>query len=663
MANRLKESTSPYLRQHENNPVDWHLWDEPTLQKAKTENKLIFLSIGYSACHWCHVMAHESFEDPDTASLMNQHFINIKVDREERPDIDSIYMDAVVRMNGNGGWPLSVFLTPELLPFHGGTYYPPVPRYGMPSFKQVLARVAGLWQTQPNLILELSKNYTPAQQNFLEVPAAEDPDFHATLQKSRAMLLNSLDMQHGGWGKAPKFPHSMALDFLMMQIPLSQEGLAAITISLDSMARGGLYDVVGGGFARYATDQAWLVPHFEKMLYDNALLAWTYLRAWSITKIDRYHSIAEETLDFMQRELHMPDGGFASSLDADSEGVEGKFYLWAPDEIAEVLGDDLYAFQNFFELYPFEAGGILRRKQAVEGAALTAQPDRKDYKRWMHKLLTQRETRVRPHRDEKIITAWNALAIKSFAYASRLTGSQQYLQVAQQTAEFLIDKHLHGSTLMRSSLHGQLSLPGFLEDYAGFASALLGLYQADFDPKWLNHAEQLNQLAIELFKDPAGGFFDATAQDTSLIYRPKSLDDNISPSGSALMFENALLLHELSGNPSLDSWVEADLAGMKNTIERYPLAYPYWLRVMSLRQNGIHKFTLLGNSQQIQELQRLVNNSILPNSVIERQSYEADESNKPARLIYCFNNTCAAPLSDPKDVVKLLQELETRGSQ
>jgi uncharacterized protein YyaL (SSP411 family) len=469
MPNKLINENSPYLLQHANNPVDWYPWGEEALNKARTENKPIFLSIGYAACHWCHVMEHESFEDPETAAIMNEHFVNIKVDREERPDLDSIYMQATTAMTGSGGWPMSVFLTPDLRPFFAGTYFPPVRRYNMPAFKDVLLSMAKVWQEQRAEVDRVGNQVL----QHIQPPLLGKTDVTVsveTLEAAARSLLESYDWGYGGWGSAPKFPQPMAIEFLLRRAltdsPQREQMLKAAVHALNAMSRGGLYDVVGGGFARYSVDNFWRTPHFEKMLYDNAQLALAYLHGFLVTGDVRFRQVCEETLDFILREMTNAEGGFYSSLDADSEGEEGKFYVWTHDEIAAVLGADFEFFKAAYGITPqgnWEGKTILQR--ALDDASLAAlfKVDREMLHTMLARaharLLEARNTRVRPGTDDKVLVMWNSLALTAFAEAGRYLGRHDYVEAAIRNARFLMD-NLHGADrLLRSWRAGQACFP------------------------------------------------------------------------------------------------------------------------------------------------------------------------------------------------------------
>ncbi|MDO9087304.1 MAG: thioredoxin domain-containing protein [Anaerolineaceae bacterium] len=626
MTNRLADTTSPYLLQHANNPVDWYPWGPEALERAKQEDKPIFLSIGYAACHWCHVMAHESFEDPEIAALMNQNYINIKVDREERPDLDSIYMSAVTAMTGQGGWPMSVFLTPDLIPFYGGTYYPPRPRYGMPSFRDVLLSLADYWQNRRDEVVRSGGEILKAvmQQkagNYLSGNFTPE-----ILQQATQALLRSYDWQHGGWGRAPKFPQPMALEFLLRrQTAGDPKTLETVQHALNAMARGGMYDVVGGGFARYSTDADWLVPHFEKMLYDNAQLTIAYLHAWQISREPHYRRVVEETLGFVQRELLRPEGGFYSSLDADSEGVEGKFYVWTLDEIRAALGETDELFEAAYGLTPtgnWEGKIVLQR--VVTDAELAGRfglPAEELPVRLAERhvqLLTARSLRIRPGTDDKVLTAWNGWMLSAFAEAARALENDTYLQVAQRNADFILRELVVEGRLRRSWRQGQTSPEVFLEDYAALILGLLDLYQADFNPLWFASAQKLTGEMIKQFHDPAGGFFDTTRDAETVLLRPKDLQNNATPCGNALAVEALLKMASYSENEEWLQLAEETLAQVARMVGEYPTAFSRWLSAADFYLSKTLQIALIGELESVEmvEFLREIRGTYRPNTVV-----------------------------------------------
>ncbi|MFZ5857229.1 MAG: thioredoxin domain-containing protein, partial [Chloroflexota bacterium] len=620
MPNHLANETSPYLLQHAHNPVDWYPWGEEALSKARTENKPIFLSIGYAACHWCHVMAHESFEDESTAALMNELFVNIKVDREERPDLDGIYMQAVTALTGSGGWPMSVFLTPDLRPFYGGTYFPPVRRHNLPAFRDVLTSIADAWKNQRDEIDRVGAQLVQhiQAQSSSSAGAGLAPEH---LRLAEQNLLETYDWGYGGWGAAPKFPQPMTIEFLLARSTLAPtpkehgRGAQAALHALQVMARGGMYDVVGGGFSRYSTDNFWRVPHFEKMLYDNAQLVRAYLHAWQITGEASFRQIVEETLEFVSRELTHPEGGFYSSLDADSEGVEGKFYVWTKEEIREKLlesSDFFEAAYGITERGNWEGRTVLQR--ALDDASLasrfnlTEEAVAAKLTDCHRRLLAARAQRVRPATDDKILTAWNGLMLAAFAEASRVLEGrglnehvsgghagppQQYYNLATRNADFILTHLRRDGKLCRSWRDGTTTNAVFLEDYASLILGLLELYQTDFDNKWFTSALELAEEIVQRFRDPAGGFFDTPTDGEVLPVRPKDLQDNATPSGSALATEALLKLSALTGRGDFRDLAEAALRQVAELTVRYPTAFGRWLSAAEFAQAQVKQVAIV----------------------------------------------------------------------
>ncbi len=582
-SNRLIHETSPYLLQHADNPVDWYPWGPEALARAAAEDKPILLSVGYSACHWCHVMAHESFEDFDTAALMNELFVNIKVDREERPDIDAIYMEAVQALTGHGGWPMTVFLAPDGRPFYGGTYYPPEPRYGMPGFRQLLRAIAEAWQERRREMESAGDRLADALKRSAALRPADTALTAQVLDKAAQNLMRSLDPYQGGFGDAPKFPQPMNLDFLLQNWRRTgdEKQRKAVTYTLAKMARGGIYDQLGGGFHRYSTDARWLVPHFEKMLYDNAQLARTYLHAWQITDDPEFRRIVEETLDYVLREMTarsggLTEGGFYSTQDADSEGVEGKFFVWTPAEVLALLGpDDGPLFCAYFDVTArgnFQEGlrpaSILHAGDDLEDAAEKLQISEERLAdviaRGRKILFEARERRVHPGRDDKILAEWNGLMIHALAEAGAVLGRADYIAAAEKAADFVLVKMVaqsdsDGEKAIRNTqyairLHrtfnaGRAHLNAYLEDYAAVALGLVALYQATFELRWLEAAASLAQTILAEFRDPDGaGFFQVSADHEKLVVRRKDFIDSAIPSGNSLAAELFLRLATLLGD-------------------------------------------------------------------------------------------------------------------
>ena len=606
MPNRLAGETSPYLLQHAHNPVDWFPWGPEALAKAKADDKPIFLSIGYAACHWCHVMERESFEDPATAADLNRDFVAIKVDREERPDLDQVYMGAVQAMTGGGGWPMSVFLTPDGRPFYGGTYFPPEPHHGLPAFRQVLAGVVRAWREDRLAVVGAGQRLvdTLVEQSRLPAGDGRTPD-EALLARTVDALQGRFDSLNGSWGGAPKFPQPMTLDFLLRRIAAGdRRGVAMVRYTLDRMADGGIHDQLGGGFHRYATDPIWLVPHFEQMLYDNAQLAGTYLRAWAVLGIERYREVAEGVLDYLLRELRRADGTFAASQDADTEGVEGATFTWTASEIRAVLGEASAA--EFARVYGVRDAGnwegrtILSRIEPAAGddgvvdEALEARlGDARD------RLLAVRATRSQPARDDKAIAAWNGLAIAALADAGRFLpapAGERYRAAAVMAAEaILAGLRRPDGRLGRSWKDGRSSGEGVLDDYADLAGGLLAVYEATFDERWFGAARELADVILARFADPAGGFFDTADDHEALVTRPKDPQDNATPAGGSMAALVLLRLAALTGETRYRAAAEAALATVAPYLERYPTGFANWLSAAQLASNGIVELAIVGD--------------------------------------------------------------------
>jgi hypothetical protein len=678
MPNRLSESNSPYLLQHADNPVEWYPWGEEAQEKARREDKPIFLSIGYAACHWCHVMAHESFEDPETARLMNDHFVNIKVDREERPDLDSIYMNAVVALTGHGGWPMSVFMTPDGRPFYGGTYFPPVPRYNMPSFQDILLSLARLWREDREKLLKAGNELAGHLRTAYSTPVNHGPLVKDTLEKASLILAQTYDWGHGGWGKAPKFPQPMAIEFLLARSALGDQLALDIGIhALKAMAKGGMYDVVGGGFARYSTDDDWLVPHFEKMLYDNAQLALAYLHGYLLTGDESFRWVCEETLDFIARELTDPQGGFYSSLDADSEGEEGKFYVWSLEEIREAVTDPedaefLIAVYGITQTGNFEGNNVLQRGLADEalsshfGMSAEEAPDRL---RHLHaRLLDARSKRVRPGTDDKVLTSWNALALSAFSEAGRYLKRSDYMELAMRNARFLLSEMHSSRGRLRSWRAGSAQQPAFLEDYGALILGLLALYQTDPHADWFSSAVDLAEEMILKFQDPAGGFFDTAEDQQTPVTRPKDLQDNATPSGNALA-ANALL--QLSAYTARGEWrdlAEVMLASIQEPASRYPTAFSKWLCAIDFAINPNRGLAILGDPSdpKTKGLIEVLWSAYRPHLVAAISSFPPPPGSPPLlddrpllneqpTAYVCHHFVCHRPVNRPEEMIQALE--------
>ena len=622
--NRLAQETSPYLLQHADNPVDWFPWGEDALGRARNEDKPILLSIGYAACHWCHVMEHESFEDAETAGVMNELFVNVKVDREERPDLDSIYMDAVVALTGHGGWPMTVFLTPEGEPFYGGTYFPPEPRHGLPSFKQVLVAVENAYRERREDVGRQASELVEHIRSAGQARPSSEPLTEGLLTAAEAGLRHGFDAESGGWGNAPKFPNAPTLEFLMRR-----GGLDLVEPTLDGMAAGGMYDLVGGGFHRYSVDERWLVPHFEKMLYDNALLVPAYLHAWVVTGEERYRQVVEETVEYMLRDLALPEGGFASSQDADTDGVEGLTYTWTEDEgvPAELL-------------QPFEHGRSIIRGELDPELRV--------------RLLEVRAERAQPGRDDKAIAAWNGLALAALGEAGRRLGRSDWLDGGRRLGEFLLGLlSTPEGRLYRSWRDGRASIPGYLEDYADVAHGLYELHVATGELRWLEEANRLARLAVDLFADDERGGFFMTARDAEqLVARKKDLDDNPVPSGNSMLAFVLLRLARIYGDDELERQAVGVLRLLHRGLTRAPSAFGWALCALDLYLSPPRELAIIGSPED--EVARAALAPFDPNSVVafgpsEEVPLLAGKTlvdGKPA-VYLCERFACRAPVTEP----------------
>ncbi|VAW31069.1 Uncharacterized protein YyaL, partial [hydrothermal vent metagenome] len=642
----------------------------------KAEDKPILLSIGYAACHWCHVMAHESFEDPTTAAYMNQHFINIKVDREERPDLDAIYMQAVVALTGQGGWPMTVFLTPEGRPFYGGTYFPPTPRYNMPSFIQLMQSIVNAWQTKRADIEQSAGEITQHLQRTAVLQGQTEILSPTMFAQATVALAADFDHERGGFGSAPKFPPSMTLEYLLRNFVLHQESrsLHMVETTLKKMAYGGIYDQVGGGFARYATDSNWLVPHFEKMLYDNGLLARVYLHAYQITQEPLYRRIVEETLDFVVRELRHEAGGFYSSYDADSEGEEGKFYTWSLSEVEEILGDDAELFKLYYDVTEqgnWEGSNILNMKKEPEEVAWAMKLSEKKMVERLaaakKKLYNIRAQRVWPGLDDKVLTAWNGLMLAAFAEAGRALDRPDYTEIAVQNARFLFDNlQTADNRLLRSWKAGnKATLNAYLEDYAYLADGLLALYQTTFDEQWFIWAQDLAETMLTHFQDiEHGGFFDTSDDHETLIHRPKELQDNAVPSANGMAARVLLQLSLFTGNIGYWNVAETAVSALYEAMVQHPNAFAHWLGAAVFITANPQEIAIIGdpNAADTKALIDITFAQFRPNLVVaageatstvplltDRQRLESK-----ATAYVCQRFVCQQPVSTPEALAEQL---------
>ena len=678
-ANRLIHETSPYLLQHAHNPVAWYPWGEEALAAARAQDKPIFLSIGYSACHWCHVMERESFENAETAAVMNDLFINIKVDREERPDLDAIYMDAVQAMTGQGGWPMSVFLTPDGRPFYGGTYFPPQPRYGMPSFEQVLRSVADAYQQRRGQVEGQAERLTAMLRRAATLGEQAVELGSDILHDAIARLHENFDEQYGGFGGRPKFPQPMTLDFILTQYRLTGDldTLYMAELTLEQMALGGLYDQLGGGFHRYSVDEVWLVPHFEKMLYDNAQLLRTYLHAWQITGRPLYRRILDETIDYVLREMTAPGGGFYSTQDADSEGEEGKFFVWTPREVEELLDPRAAGvFETYYGMSDrgnFEGKNILYVSRTAENVAQRFGLSEDEVNNLLAQaratLFARRELRIKPGRDEKILTEWNGLMIHALAECGAVLGRADALHAAQAAADFILT-HMSAADgkLYRSYKDGRARFNAYLEDYAAFARSLVALYETTFDLRYLGEASRLTQLMFEQFHDAAGGgFFQTGVDHETLVVRRKDYIDNAIPSGNSLAAELLLRLAVLVDNADYRREATRILLTMREAMSSQPTGFGRMLCALDTLLAPSREVAIVGDPADpaTQALLAEVRRRYLPDTVVALKRPDQESmlpllagrslvEGRPAAYV-CQNYACKLPVTDPAALAAQLE--------
>jgi uncharacterized protein len=665
--NHLASETSPYLRQHADNPVEWYPWGEAAFSRAHQENKPILLSVGYSSCHWCHVMAHESFEDPEIAALMNELFVNVKVDREERPDVDALYMEVVQSLTGHGGWPMTVFLTPDGRPFFGGTYFPKSPRGGMTSFPDLCRRIDELWRTRRDDLTAQADQITAALGRSARLDPGQAVPGGEAIEGAYAALRAQHDDARGGFGHAPKFPQTMALELVVRELhrtPGNTVAQAMLETTLDAMASGGIYDHLGGGFARYSVDAVWLVPHFEKMLYDQALLARLYLHAWQVTGHDRYLQVLDETVTYVLRDLRHADGGFYSAEDADSEGIEGRFYVWSPTEIRAALDDDQLATEvmahygvtppgNFNEgqaqgrgwsiLNRIHARGELGRSPSVEKAR--------------QRLLAARNQRVRPGLDDKVLTEWNGLMLSTVAEAAVATGRSDWLEAAVANGDFLLRelRRDDGRWLRSWQADGGARHLAFAADHAAVLEAFVQLAEATGQARWVTAARSTADALVGLFWDRERGGVLTTGRDAVELVAPtKDLMDNATPSANSMAAVGLLRLAALTGDPSYRDRADELLRLTGPLAAEHPLAFGHLLYALDLAAKGIDEVVVAGDRP---DLVRTVQQRFTPNAVLawgERYDSPLWEGRDDGRAYVCRNYACQLPAQDPDTLVTQL---------
>ncbi len=689
-ANRLIHEKSPYLLQHAHNPVDWYPWGAEAFEKADKEDKPVFLSIGYSTCHWCHVMEEESFENPEVARIMNENFVSIKVDREERPDLDQIYMQAVMAMTGSGGWPMSVFLTPDGHPFYGGTYFPPEDRWGRPGFKSLLLSIATAWKTKRQELVQSSKELVEAfrQRQAADTAASLGKE---TLDAAYQQLRGAFDSRYGGFGPAPKFPHSHTLSFLLRYWKRTQEPQALVMVekTLQEMAKGGMYDQIGGGFHRYSTDERWFAPHFEKMLYDQAILSKSYLEAYQVTHHSKYARVAREILDYVLREMTDPNGGFYSAEDADSapdparpdEKQEGAFYVWSYEEILHLLGTETAEIVSAF--YGIEKEGNVAQDPQGEFAGKNILYQFKKSPEEMgeileearKKLFAARGRRLRPHLDDKILADWNGLMISSLAFASRVLQEPKYLAAARKAADFLLTKMKRpDGRLLHRYRDGEAAIPGYIEDYAFFIHGLIDLYEASFDPDYLGQAKQLCAEMIRLFWDEkSGGFYLTGADAEMLILRPKEIYDGAIPSGNSIAALDLIRMGRLTMEKEFEEKAESLMNAFANQVSQNPSSYSQLLIAFDFAVGPSKEIVISGQAQseETAEVSRLLYQTFFPNKVVAFRPSDDAGAEKIISLVpflarqksvdgkttlyACESYACKVPLTDLQKIKEEIQ--------
>ena len=686
MPNRLINETSPYLLQHAHNPVDWYPWGPEALERARAEDRPILLSVGYSACHWCHVMERESFEDRQIAELMNDNFVCIKVDREERPDIDSIYMMAVQAMTGQGGWPMTVFLTPEGKPFYGGTYFPPEDRMGMPGFPKVIESIARAYRENRGDVVRTTAQLIQRMQQVSSAVRSLEPLTTDVLYQAYRAIAGQFDDTHGGVGLQPKFPQPMTYEFLLRYYQRAQdpEALEMVELTLDKMAAGGIYDQIGGGFHRYSTDTYWLVPHFEKMLYDNALLVKLYLHAYQVTGKPLYRRVIEETLEYVRREMTDPLGGFYSAQDADSEGVEGKFFVWRPEDIVDVLGKEegeaVNAYYGVTREDNFEGRSILHVQTEPATAARESGIGEEELEGLLQRskaaLLEVRDRRIRPGRDDKILTAWNGMMLRAFAEAAAVLGRADYAEIANHNAKFILSRMRLEGRLLRTYRDGEAKLNGYLEDHAFLIDGLIALHEVTFDARWLEEAISLGEAMVELFWDEASGqFYDTGSDHEELIVRPRDVSDNAIPSGSSMATDVLLRLAVITGDSEYERRAVTALRSAREMMARFPTGAGHWLCGLDFYLSTTKEIAIVGERADpaTTALSSEVYRHYLPNRVLVGR-HDGDNATpvgarhavplledrnridgRPTAYV-CKSYVCNLPVTDPQALASQLAE-------
>ena len=680
--NRLISEKSPYLQQHAYNPVDWYPWGEEAFQKAVKENKPIFLSIGYSTCHWCHVMEYESFEDEEVARILNENFVSIKVDREERPDLDNIYMAVCQAMTGSGGWPLNLFLTPEKKPFFAGTYFPKTERFGNPGFIAILQKISSLWQTNKESVIASSEQITKVLQSMAFTTPGEILT-KETLKHAYEQLRDTFDTIYGGFGSSPKFPTPHNYTFLLRWWKRSNDptALEMVEKTLERMGRGGMYDQLGGGFHRYSTDEYWLVPHFEKMLYDQALTAIAYTETYQATGKPYYADIVRGIFMYVLRDMTSPEGGFYSAEDADSEGVEGKFYVWTPDEVIKILGErDGKIFCDYYDVSRegnFEEKNILHVDKPLDAFAKLEGIQTEELQELLRtareKLFAERQKRIHPHKDDKILTSWNGLMIAALARGAQALHAPEYAQAAVRATDFILNAlHRKDGTLLRRYRSGEAAIPGYLDDYAYFVWGLIDLYEATFETKYLKTALELNKQMIENFWDEkGGGLFFGGKRNEQLIAQTKEIYDGATPSGNSVALFNMLRLGRVAGNPGLGKMADQIMKAFGETINQYPSGYTQFMCALDFALGPTKEIVIAGepDRKDTQQILQEIGKRFLPRKVLLLNSLK-DKSlgeiagfvkeQKPienkATVYICENYACKAPANEINKIIQLLDE-------